>query len=659
LHRSRLTTAVLVAACCVAAQPSRAWVYPEHRDIAVLAVQQLDPAHRAQLDALWKSALAGHDSRLCATVADASQGIHPQCLDWAAFSAIAGDHSCSSAEMGATVLQSQWILQVADAAARLKIELDKASVAAQALESSPESGPKFVGNVRRHLLDADVSARRDNALRDTDLRMQRADSLYATRAGSNNAHFLSPRPDVEMDVAQYEGYALAPGAELNALGVYAALHSDAMRKSALLADPKLADTERSQLAWAALLDEAFGLHFLEDTFSAGHIAGVWGDASQRKGTHDYYNQNGIEAHLWNHRDQPLLLMGDAYMRPEDRKVAAVAVAASLKELLDASSIQATAPQQPVASREPAAANVCSGHEMRELLGDPTLAAMPGRMVSDVLPKTPVPALNEGLGATPRFRAEFGKFIGLASSVDARVNSGGYAADQHQNSGIGGLDVSLRAGLGLAGVLGPSGDGLTYLSAGFRADSQSTSSFTKLETGQGGITAAIPARTGYSLRMRLPFALVPGDLLLLSPLYLFSPDAYRRLAISAVNGGVIPWQSGMATGIGRFQFVLGRELGVTFYGSGQSPDEIFVLGPPPQYTINLVQYHSTLFDMPVLEYRPFGAFSGNQSSRLLAQLFVDADVPSGVHVVGDTRQSVKLQTVWSVGLRLRIDWRYYP
>ena len=60
---------------------------------------------------------------------------------------------------------------------------------------------------------------------------------------------------------------------------------------------------------------------------------------------------------------------------------------------------------------------------------------------------------------------------------------------------------------------------------------------------------------------MPFYLIPGDLLFLSPLYLFSRDRYHGMAVVAANGGLIPWQSGLATGIGRFQFVLGRELGL--------------------------------------------------------------------------------------------------
>ena len=43
--------------------------------------------------------------------------------------------------------------------------------------------------------------------------------------------------------------------------------------------------------------------------------------------------------------------------------------------------------------------------------------------------------------------------------------------------------------------------------------------------------------------------------------------YSDIAVAAVNGGLIPWQSGQATRVGRFQFVFGRELGVNFYGVG--------------------------------------------------------------------------------------------
>ena len=64
----------------------------------------------------------------------------------------------------------------------------------------------------------------------------------------------------------------------------------------------------------------------------------------------------------------------------------------------------------------------------------------------------------------------------------------------------GLDVSLRLGLGLEGVIGESGDGLVYAALGMRADAASSNKFlprSVLDDG-GGILAAVPARTEYDV-----------------------------------------------------------------------------------------------------------------------------------------------------------------
>ena len=82
-----LTAGLLLAAS------ARAWVYPEHRDIALLAVQSLVPERRAAFDRLWEEARTGHEARLCRLSAFDQQGVAPLCLDWAALTAIAGDHA--------------------------------------------------------------------------------------------------------------------------------------------------------------------------------------------------------------------------------------------------------------------------------------------------------------------------------------------------------------------------------------------------------------------------------------------------------------------------------------------------------------------------------------------------------------------------------------
>jgi hypothetical protein len=123
-----------------------------------------------------------------------SQGARPTCIDYAPWTAIAGDHSCSARELG-TVLDSPWILMVAPVGARLKNRLSAAT--------------------RRD--------QRTNAVRDSDLALVRADRDYLTRARAGNADFLIARPSVTMDLPGYIQFALRPPPEPNALATYITL----------------------------------------------------------------------------------------------------------------------------------------------------------------------------------------------------------------------------------------------------------------------------------------------------------------------------------------------------------------------------------------------------------------------------------------------------
>ena len=72
--KRRMVPALVVALVFAGASGAAlAWVYPEHRDIAVLAVDALDPAHRTEFDRLWADARLGHEQRLCASGADAAR----------------------------------------------------------------------------------------------------------------------------------------------------------------------------------------------------------------------------------------------------------------------------------------------------------------------------------------------------------------------------------------------------------------------------------------------------------------------------------------------------------------------------------------------------------------------------------------------------------
>ena len=120
----------LIAALVLGTLPHKAlgFVYPEHRQLSLLAVQQMDAERRAVFDRLWQEARGGDEQRFCAAGADTEQGIAPSCIDWAALSAIAGDHSCSSREMFGTARSAPWILQVADVGAQLKEDLARIPV---------------------------------------------------------------------------------------------------------------------------------------------------------------------------------------------------------------------------------------------------------------------------------------------------------------------------------------------------------------------------------------------------------------------------------------------------------------------------------------------------------------------------------------------------
>ncbi|GKS59338.1 hypothetical protein YTPLAS18_28650 [Nitrospira sp.] len=638
-----------------------AWDYPEHRDIAILTLEHLDPALRSVFDRFWSEARQGHQPLLCEQGADKDQGVMPTCIDWAALSAIGGDHSCSSQEMSDTVLNADWILKVAHIAAQLKVDLSR--ITDQSLPGEISQDKLTIKDLRRRLESERARAERLNALRTSDTNLQRADPRYATRADANLAHFLLARPRPDISPLEYAQLTLTPGSELNALGVWGTYHLEALQKATRLAKETLTPDEHRALVFSMLFDEAFALHFLEDAFSAGHVAGSWGVSAQRKGTHDIYNQIGIEVFPWVGKSESMVLRGDAHMRQEDAERAAHAARLSLGQVLDTAtgvSRPIEMPYTPAAPMHPGVLDVCKTRTFP--LRPEGLRVTPEAlsMGYEVLALTPVPGLGPGIGALPRYRSEMGPFIGLAGAVDGQYVSGGFTPSQ--GGGVKGtVDLSVRLGLGLDGVIGDAGDGLIFLAFGLRGDSSSSNSIAdpSLATQGGNISSAIPARVGLSTRLRMPFYVIPGDLLLLAPLYFLAPDRYIDMAITASNGGLLGWQTGWATPIGRFQFVAGRELGVTVYGL-IGEDRVIAPSATPGGNARVVDYKSIYLEMPVVEYRPFRAFSSNQSSAVLFQVFAGVNIPTSASVVTPAgAPGVSLDTVWTGGLRVVFDWRYYP
>lgn len=595
--------------------PAVPWVYPEHRDITRLAIEQLDPRQRALLQKLWSESRAGHEARLCASLSGPQEDPTVTCIDYAALAAIAGDHSCSAREMLKNVVETRWILVVARVGARLEIKLS----------------------------DATRRDQRVNAVRSSDNALQRADPDYIARASSNNAHFVLARPDTGIDSHDYAKVAIGPNAEINSVATYMWYHLRALSKARRISRNNDSSPTRAQIALAALADEAFALHFLEDSFAAGHVVGNWGNSAVRKGTHDYYGDHGLEVVTWDHHRY--VALGDANIRPQDAQRAAAAVRDSLAQLTDALEGKvdvgviddSTGP-------EPDGFDVCHESHPPASIGEEADI----RLSAPIITQTPVPALGRGIGELPRFRSELGAFVGLSTGVRAGALTRGFGSTQTGASGVGGLDAAVRLGLGVEGVLNESSDGLAFAEIGLRQDTPT----------QGSVR--LPGRGAIATRFRAPFWLIPGDLVLTAPFLAFtSPRTLKRMAAQAANGGLIPWQSGIATRIGRFQFVLGREVGLSFYSHGRNHP--ILLSTPGVTPVNftLVAINSIQVEIPILEYRVFRSFSLNQSSALAFQPYIGFDRPSDLTVVSPPGSPTPhAHTIVTAGIRIVFDWRYY-
>lgn len=616
VFRTRTLKLLVVFLLCAACElePASAWVFPEHHDITALAIERLDPEHRAQLEKLWLLARTSHEARLCEEVAS----VTPQkdCLDYAAWPAISGDHSCSTRDMLNTVLNAPWILRVSHVSDRLRAQLAAAN--------------RYYQSV--------------NAVRDSNLALLRADRDYVSRAISNNAHFLLARPSVSIEPEAYARLALGTTAELNALGTYDWFHLRALELASRIAHSEVSAESRADTVRDAPADEAFALHFLEDSFAAGHVAGNWGSSAVRKGTQDYYNEHGVALDSWN--GQKFVALGDSFMRQEDEDRTAAAVRDSLAQLLNAfaGKVELTGHRETAATIAPEGFDVCHEAHFPAVEGPDAQVAVMGPIIAE----TPVPALGAGIGALPRFRAELGPFVGLSTAVRFGALSSGFSTTQNDVSSIGGLEANLRVGIGLEGVLNESSDGLVFAEFGIREDKHASG------------VATVPGRGAISIRFRAPFWLIPGDIIVLAPVLGFtSKPTLTRMAVQSVNGGLIPWQAGIATRVGRLQVVLGREVGISFYHNGSDHPLVIPTPSLPASPATLITLNSMQFEFPILEWRLFRTFSLNQGAGLMIQPYVGFDKPTGSSVVGPPgAPTPQLQTITTGGVRVVFDWRHY-
>jgi hypothetical protein len=627
---------VLNLAAALLSGRAGAWIYPEHRDITAEALRTLPPDQQALIAELWSAARTGREARYCAAVVDGDGRTPPSCIDLAAWPAIAGDHSCSPDQFVAKILTSGWILKVAKASAETKVRLEKAKSRETKL----------------------------NEWAISNLKLQLADPEYVSRAGTNIGHFLVARTSDDLQENLLRIF--ASDAEPNALALYIYYHLGALALAQQWATTQAGD--RPQLARRILATEAFAVHFLEDTFAAGHVAGSWGDIAERKGTHDYYSEFGLDGSAWD--GTPLVMLGDAYMRPQDLQRTARIVAQSLSQL--AASRPGTPEATAVATLDPDAATGTASFDSCTATKHPA-----GMLTKDTVPivfpiaqQTPLPSRGADNVHLPRFRQEIGPFVGFAGELTGGGSFGGFQSTTAAPRYFGSGEVGFRVGVGLEALTGSTGAGQTFLGLGFHfeAPQQDVSPGSRFEaTG----LSLVPARRGINVRLRVPFYIIPLDLLIAAPILVWaSPTTLTNMGIIAASGGLIPWHYSLNTPVGAFQFLLGRELGVTLYGYvGDRIESAAVAAPdaivPIEGTrLSFVSYRSLQFDFPSFEYRPLRDFATKQALTFALQLGWGVEFPNQVRYISKltlppaTGPTPDLSTAWIFYLRLHFDARYY-
>ncbi len=616
----RFIQCLVVIAFSLAVSDAHAWIFPEHQEITALALQSLTADERKAINEIWASD-AAKSPRLCKAVDERSQG--KDCIDFSFLPAIAGDHSCSVADLRVVTMTAPWIEDVIEVSDRVRGELNQVS-----------DGHEYI-----------------DVWKTSHLELELVDADYSARATNNNAHFARFRDSDEL--AQYLLSAVDPIEAPNAVGIYVGAHAAALRLAALAAateDP----AARLALGRRALWLEAFGLHFLQDVFSAGHIVGDWGGGAELKGTHDYYCEHGLDATTWE--KETIGLKGDAFMRPKDARLAADSVYKSLSQVLGAFNGDARYTDAAVSwTRELSVPyellDVCAATSMPfGKVPEPML-----NITQEVVGETARPTLAKGDITPPRFRAELGPFLGLAGSAAGALNVGGYgsAPDGARPAPV--LSLGLRFGYGPEGITTEASDGQMFLGLGYVLQGAQYDIFCSHCEDERPIDSPIPrvpSRTGVEFRLRMPYFLLPGDMLILAPLFAaIDVETLKYLGVKAAQGGLIPWQRVMLTSIGNFQFVVGREVALHMYGYlGGTTSLLFVT---PAQELEVAEVRGLYFEFPIIQWQPGRNFQSDITLSEAARLGFLYE-----HVIEVNETQTDLSDVWGFYLEISFEARKY-
>lgn len=537
---------------------AQAWLFFEHSRIAKDAILHLDEQSKALLQAVWTRARA-KVPHYCPEVNSADGhffqpiGDDGYCLEFSALTALSADHSCTPADT-TSELDEAFVLDVLRVAEQTEVKLRAATSERERLDDWHSQHVELQIADPRYLIRAEGNGAHFQ-LASTAAENQEADqnALAEAKASADPKY----KPTWSAGLTSYLRSALKDGAPMNAIGLYLNYHIAALKEAraatrdctmtaAQLSCPDF-DELRAALFANALEYEAFALHFLEDSFSAGHMLTHSGDSRTRMGTHDHYCEYGLPARTWDGRET-YVAHGDAFMSPlSDVPHASRAVRSSLTELLaafdPARDFSALDSAQPRPDH-----SVCTGSAQPAGLASAVTPATLS-LIASALPLTVRPVIEPpGLNSTTE---ELGAFWMPNAQLAARVGlEDAQATNKDKFFTFARIPVRLRAGLGVGGTAGgvtnTRSDGVGWIEAHILADGRPPGS-------------RVGIRLGGGLSYRAPYLVIPGDLIPLAVVALFSQEEYLKLAIRAAEGGVLGWQGKYRVfGTASFQFVLGRE-----------------------------------------------------------------------------------------------------
>jgi hypothetical protein len=279
---------------------------------------------------------------------------------------------------------------------------------------------------------------------------------------------------------------------------------------------------------------------------------------------------------------------------------------------------------------------------------------------ETLGSSPIPSGDAGSIHPPRARADIGPFVGVVAGLAAGPAFGGYDTDGGWRFRTE-FELGARFGYGLEGVLTRAMDGQVWAQASFVADpAQLDVSCADCPGGKRTNPALprVPARSALKLALRMPYYVLPFDLLVLEPILLLAdPTAAQHVLFTSTSGGLLSVQRVISTPAGTIQFMAGREVGVTLWGY-LGPENQFIATPSSGQPL-LVDYRSIELDFPVVEYIPPRAFSTVLSLAAEFQLGFSVEFPQQPTLPqqGGARYG-GLGPSWFLYLRLQLDARKY-